>query len=272
MAEEEKGLVEVKLKVRPIKRGAEKKYTHYPTVVDKSTAAHELWEPIVHLGLWEIKGHQVVKGPWGAGTVQEAMKRRPKEFMVIDRASFAFYSHSYGLVSPFFRGLLEGKLLGTKCPKCGTVYCPPRAHCWNPACKVADCFDNWLELPLTGIIHTFTVQCLAAAPFEHMLPFSMGWVQVDGADTTLATFLHIPPREIFIGKKVKLEFMPKEERKGDLMDMYAVAAVPGEEAPKWACLQKDPKQMKAVEDSTKATLEFINKRYGVDNSPKVRGW
>jgi len=268
--EEEKGLTEIKLKVRRIKKGRERKYKDYPIVVDNSAAAHEFWEPIVHLGLWDIKGHQIVKGPWGAGTVEEAMKRPPKEFMVIDRASFALYSHSYGLVSPFFRGLLEGKIKATKCPKCGTVYCPPRAHCWNPACRVCDC--EWVDLPSTGVVHTFTVQCLAAAPFEHMLPFSMGWVQIDGADTTLPTLLHIRPKEIFIGKKVKFEFVPQEERKGDLMDMYAVAAVPGEKAPEWACLQKDPKAMEFVESSMEATLEFIKNRYGVDNSPEARGW
>jgi len=269
---EEKGLTEIRLKVRRIRKGREKKYRDYPVVVDNSTTAHELWEPIVHLGLWDIKGHQIVKGPWGGGTIEEAKKRTPKEFMVIDRASFAFYSHSYGLVSPFFRGLLEGKLMGTKCPKCGTVYSPPRAHCWKPECKVADCFENWIDLPLTGIIHTFTVQCLAAAPFEHMLPFSMGWVQVDGVDTTLPTLLHIPPKEIFIGKKVKFEFVPKGKRKGDLMDLYAVAAVPGEKVPEWACLQKDPQVMEFVENSMKATLEFINSRYGIDNSLEARGW
>lgn len=265
----EPGIVETKLKVRPVRRKREKKYRLYPMIADKTTAAHEYWEPIVHTGLWSIKGHQIVRGPAGGGTVKEALGRDPKEFMVIDRASFALYSHSYGLVSPFFRGLLEGKIKGTKCPKCGTVYCPPRAHCWNPECKVCDC--EWVNLPLTGIVHTFTVQCLAAAPFEHTLPFSMGWVQIDGADTTLATFLHIPPRELFIGMKVKMKFVPKEERKGDLMDMYAVA-VPRQKVPKWACLQKDPKEMEFVENSMKATTEFIKNRYGIDNSPEVRGW
>ena len=267
---EESGMEEIKLKVRPVKRVArEKKYRHYPMVEDHTTAAHEYWGPIVHTGLWSIKGHQIVKGPWGGGTVEEALKREPKEFMVIDRASFAFYSHSYGLVSPFFRGLLEGKIKGTKCPNCGTVYCPPRAHCWNPRCRVCEC--KWLDLPLTGVVHTFTVQCLAAAPFEYQLPFSMGWVQIDGADTTLPMMLHIAPKELFIGMKVKMEFVPEEERRGDLMDMYAVA-VPGQEVPEWACLQKDPRELEFVERSMRNTIDFIKTRYGVDNNPEVRGW
>ena len=115
------------------------------------------------------------------------------------------------------------------------------------------------------------MQCLAAAPFEHMLPFSMGWVQIDGADTTLATLLHIDPKELFIGMKVKMEFVPKEERRGDLMDMCAIA-VPGLKVPEWACLQKDPKQLESVENYRRDTIEFIKNRYGIDNSPEARGW
>jgi len=57
-----------------------------------------------------------------------------------------------------------------------------------------------------------------------------------------------------------------------LMDLYAVAAVPDEKPPEWACLQKDPKEMEFVEKSTKATQEFIKDRYGIDNSPETRGW
>ena len=55
----EKKLSEIKLKVRQIKRGREKKYRDFPTVEDHSTEAHEFWEPIVHLGLWDIKGYIV---------------------------------------------------------------------------------------------------------------------------------------------------------------------------------------------------------------------
>jgi hypothetical protein len=102
-----------------------------------------------------------------------------------------------------------------------------------------------------------------------MLPFSLGWVQVDGADTAICTMLHIPYKDIFIGQKVKLEFKPKKERKGDLMDLYAVA-IPGQKIPKWAVLQGDAVQLKRLDEATKSTGEFIKKRHGVDNSK--RGW
>ncbi len=243
-----------------------KKYTNYPSIVDHSSEAQAKWAPWVRQGLWDIKGYRIVKGPAGGGTIDDS-KMNLKEFMVIDRSEACLYSHSYGLVSLFFLGLLHGKLKGTKCPKCGTVYCPPRAHCWNPACKVEE--TKWIDMPLTGIIHTFTVQCLAAAPFEHMLPFSLGWVQVDGADTAICTMLHIPYKDMFIGQKVRMEFKPQKERKGDLMDMYAVA-IPGQELPAWAVLQRDKQQLKMLDEATSATSRFIKNRYGLDNSN--RGW
>jgi uncharacterized protein len=248
------------------KEAAPKKYTNYPTILDHSSEAQKEWAPWVRQGLWDIKGYRIVKGPAGGGTVEES-KKNLKEFMVIDRSEACLYSHSYGLVSPFFLALLEGKLKGTKCPNCGTVYCPPRAHCWNPACKAEE--TVWMDMPLRGVIHTFTVQCLAAAPFEHMLPFSLGWVQVEGADTAICTMLHIPYKDIFIGQKVRLEFHPRKERKGDLMDMFAVA-VPGQTIPKWAVLQSDKKQLKKLDEATSATLQFIKNRHGLDNSR--RGW
>ena len=87
----------------------------------------------------------------------------------------------------------------------------------------------------------------------------------------MAMMLHILPRELFIGQKVKIEFVPKEQRKGDLTDCYAVA-VPGQKVPEWAVLQKDPKVLESLETSMRHTVEFIKKRYGVDNRPEARGW
>ena len=39
------------------------------------------------------------------------------------------YIHSYGQDSPFFAGLANGKLLGTRCPRCPYTYGTPRLHC-----------------------------------------------------------------------------------------------------------------------------------------------
>ena len=50
--------------------------------------------------------------------------------------------HSYGLLTPYFKGLTEGKLMGTRCvnPKCpigkgkSDLWLPPRADCPDRHC------------------------------------------------------------------------------------------------------------------------------------------
>src|SRR5689334_11003769 len=39
------------------------------------------------------------------------------------------YIHSYAQDSPFFAGLAQKKLLGSRCPACGYAYATPRSHC-----------------------------------------------------------------------------------------------------------------------------------------------
>ena len=41
------------------------------------------------------------------------------------------YLHSYGQDSPFFAGLANKKLLGTRCGHCRYTYATPRLHCAN---------------------------------------------------------------------------------------------------------------------------------------------
>ncbi len=52
--------------------------------------------------------------------------------LVIKNLKNWFHIHSYGQLTPFFHGLREKKLLGTRCtdPHCETrAWLPPRAHC-----------------------------------------------------------------------------------------------------------------------------------------------
>ena len=46
------------------------------------------------------------------------------------------YLYSLGELSPFFREIINNKrLLGSKCPKCGTVWMYPRGDC-------PDCYEE----------------------------------------------------------------------------------------------------------------------------------
>ncbi len=58
----------------------------------------------------------------------------------------AEFNWSYGKISRFFKELMENKkIMGTKCPKCGMVFCPPTSDC--PKCWVP---TEWVEVGPQG--------------------------------------------------------------------------------------------------------------------------
>ncbi|EQD33171.1 cytoplasmic protein, partial [mine drainage metagenome] len=63
------------------------------------------------------------------------------------------YIHSYAEDSPFFLGLADGKLRGSRCTrkKCAFVFATPRSHC-----MVCGAPTEWIDLPTTGKIHSWT--------------------------------------------------------------------------------------------------------------------
>ena len=85
-------------------------------------------------------------------------------------------------VEQFYKHVLEGKLLGAKCRRCGKVHLPPR-----PLCN--ECFSkefDWVELPPYGTLLTYTVIHVAPPQFQAMAPYTVGiatscWL---GADDT----------------------------------------------------------------------------------------
>lgn len=165
------------------------------------------------LGRWDIAGWRIVERMEG----QRSDQLRPKTYMVVDRPWDVMYSHSYGRVSPFFMGLLEKKLMGTKCPKCGDVFCPPRAHCWRYDCRLQE--TEWIELPLTGILHSYTIMGFAGEAFLDDLPFVLAYVRVDGANTMIAgRLVGIRPEDVECDMRVKIRFV--DAPKGQPMDFY----------------------------------------------------
>lgn len=233
-------------------------------IEDKATPIKKEWEEYARKGNWTVKGYEIVKAPAGPGRIEEA---REAEYMVIYRPHGVLYHHSYGLVSRFFKGLIEKRLFGMKCPRCETVYCPPRVHCWNPSCRVAE--TEWLELPLKGKVHTFSVMLFSADAFLEMLPFVLGYVQIENAHTALPVQIVTSPTGVFVGQKVEIRF--REERKGDLMDIYAVP-VEGQAIPEDSCLSRNPRNIKDLERDMENTYDFLNKRFGIKREEIERRW
>ena len=122
------------------------------------------------------------------------------------------YIHSFGQDSPWFAGLANKKLLGTKCSKCGDVFATPKLSCMECG---SEC--DWVELPQEGRLHSFTVCHFGAEAFLDQCPFILGLIEFEGADTLLLTrIVGLDPKAAsldWVGMKVKPEYNDKPETK-----------------------------------------------------------
>lgn len=129
------------------------------------------------------------------------------------------YLHSYGQDSPFFAGLANKKLLGTRCKECRYTYATPRLHCTHCGRET-----DWVELPQEGRVHTFTTCYFGSEEFLEETPFHLILVEFDEVDTLfLARLIGVDrPEEIRIGMKIRAKFRRNSRFKPT--DVYFVPA------------------------------------------------
>ncbi|MCW2790932.1 MAG: hypothetical protein JWO76_30 [Nocardioides sp.] len=110
--------------------------------------------------------------------------------------------------SAFYRGLLEGRILGQRCPTCHKVYVPPRSAC--PVDGVAT--TDEVELSDKGTVTTF---CIVNVPFlgqKITPPYVSAYVLLDGADIAfLHLILDVPAEEVRMGMRVEAVWKPRDE-------------------------------------------------------------
>jgi uncharacterized OB-fold protein len=131
--------------------------------------------------------------------------------------------HTYGLLTPYFKGLAEGRLLGTRCvePACpvskgrGELWLPPRADC-------PDCHRRmtWQALSNpTGYIYTYTYVERGGTGLEIPCPYYQIDVKIDGVCTIIKSYLdgHGPIR---IGDRVRACFRAGTSATHTCLDLY----------------------------------------------------
>ena len=135
-------------------------------------------------------------------------------FEVPDRMEI-FFRYSYGGQSRFFREIFHNeKLLGSKCPACGKVYCPPRSAC--PQCYEK---TEWVDLPGTGRVESFTVQHYSTSVFVAKVPFVVAYIKLDGTDFLMMANIEMDDvGQARRGMAVKVCY--REERSGAITDIY----------------------------------------------------
>ncbi len=114
------------------------------------------------------------------------------------------YIHSYAEDSPFFLGLAEGKLLGSRCTSgsCGFRYATPRSNC-----MVCGEPTDWFELPKSGRVHSWTTCHFGSEAFLSETPYNLALVEFDKVGSLLLGRLKdCTEPEIYVGMPVVARF------------------------------------------------------------------
>ncbi len=117
--------------------------------------------------------------------------------------------HTYGLLTPYFKGLAEGKLLGTRCTNTacpvsagrGELWLPPRADC-------PDCHQPmaWGEVASpSGYIYAYTYVERGGTGLEIECPYYQIDVKIAGVCTIVKSYL-LDRTPITIGDRVRARF------------------------------------------------------------------
>lgn len=142
-----------------------------------------------------------------------------KEFLVMEHlVTLTYHERLTDNLNRFADGLLEGRIIGAKCPSCGRVFVPSKGYC--SLCVVPTTEEDEVEVPDTGIVTGFTI----ITPVNYYgqtktEPFVYASVRLDGADSTLGgmDITGVTHAELRPGLRVKAKWKPKDERNVDGM-------------------------------------------------------
>jgi len=106
---------------------------------------------------------------------------------------------------PFWDAAKDDRLVAPKCTNCGTFRLPPSPYCFN--CQHRDV--EWVDLPGTGTIYTFTIVRHPLHPdLAPICPYASGVVELDGTQGAgarmLVNIVDCDPEALKIGDRVEI--------------------------------------------------------------------
>jgi uncharacterized OB-fold protein len=136
--------------------------------------------------------------------------------VLAQQPQFTFIGEDEGMVEQpqaftieqFFKSISQKRLMGGKCRKCGKVHLPPRPLCDN--CLSTD--FEWVELPKTGRLLTYTIIHVAPTQFQCMAPYAVGIVQLEDGVKISGMIRDVPLDKIRVGMPLKMEFEEAQQR------------------------------------------------------------
>lgn len=130
----------------------------------------------------------------------------------------ATYKWATGIaVGRFLKELKAGRILGSKCTRCGRIVVPPRVFCEYCFRRI----DDWVNLPDTGVINTYSISHIATDTTRLKNPIVPAVIEIDG--TSNAGFLHliggVDSEKVQIGMRVKAVWKEAGLREGSITDI-----------------------------------------------------
>jgi uncharacterized OB-fold protein len=133
--------------------------------------------------------------------------------------------HTYGMLTPYFQGLAQGRLMATRCanPGCpishgdGELWLPPRADC--PDCHQPMVWRQ-VEDP-RGYVYTYTYVERGGTGLELPCPYYQIDVKMDGVATILKSYL-VGTGPVRIGDRVRAGFRTGADATHTCLDLYWV--------------------------------------------------
>jgi uncharacterized OB-fold protein len=104
-------------------------------------------------------------------------------------------------VNDFIDYLEDGKVMGTKCKGCGTMFFPPRADCYQ-------CLSNdmeWVEVSGTGKLVTYSKLQYGPVGFDGDLPYAIALLDYGNYKVFGRLANDVPEDEIKIGMEMRTE-------------------------------------------------------------------
>jgi uncharacterized OB-fold protein len=108
----------------------------------------------------------------------------------------------------FINYLEQGKVMTTRCKKCGTAYFPPKMDC--PSC--IDSEVEWFEIKNNGTLVTYSVVHYGPSGFEDEAPYTIAISDFDGVRVFGRMSKDVEEADIQPGMAVKVVPVKKGEK------------------------------------------------------------
>ena len=145
------------------------------------------------------------------------MSDTKKEALVMNHhVSLTYEEQLTPILERYVDALIDGHIVGHKCPQCARVYVPGKGYC--PLCVVETDEQDEVEVADTGTVTGFTIITpVAYYGQEETEPFVYASVLLDGCDSNLGgqDIVGVPHDQIRSGMRVRAVWKPKEKRNAE---------------------------------------------------------